>query len=729
MTDDKKVGGKLTEEQLSVEALEKRSVVERAAPRKKKPRQPVKETAARLLQKVTPEQAEETSAKPAAKKSASRAEKPAKKEPQKRDAAKKEPARKEPAKKEPSVKKENGEPRQPKRGRKPSPKASAPIGATIELSEAGKARQEKAARPAGRAKKSRVKEQRKTPVRIIPLGGLLEVGKNITVYECMNDMFIVDCGMTFPDENMLGVDLVLPDFTYVQKNRDKLRGIVITHGHEDHIGALPYFLKQINVPVYATRLTLGLIENKLREHGLYGKVKLVQIAPRETIKLGCMEVEFIRVNHSIPDAVALAIHTPAGVIIQTGDFKIDYTPIIGDIIDLARFGELGGQGVLALLSDSTNAERPGFTPTEVTVADSFDKLFKQAGHKRIIIATFSSNIHRMQLICEAAAKHGRKVAVSGRSMINAVAVSTELGYLKPPNGVMIDIDDINRYRPEDIVLITTGSQGEPMSALSRMASNDHRKVTVTPDDFIIISATPIPGNEKTVGRVVNELMRLGADVIYERMYEVHVSGHACQEELKIMLALTKPKFFFPVHGEYKMLVQHKNTAIETGIPPENIFTCANGDVLVLRDHQVFPSSFRIQADDIYVDGNDISGLSTAVLKDRKILANNGLVSVVIAIDSKENKILMKPVIVSRGFVFIKDSQSLLREAENIVYAALKEKMAQRTTFGELKNCVRSTLEPFLYNKTRRNPIVIPVIIIGNIKNKKYVKEHPEALTK
>ncbi len=711
VTDDKKVGGKLTEEQLSmgVEALEKRSVVERAAPRKKKTRQPVKETAARLLQKVTPEQAEETPAKPAAKKNASRAEKPAKKEAQKRDAAKKEPARKEPAKKEPSVKKENGEPRQPKRGRKPSPKASAPIGATIELSEAGKARQEKAARPAGRAKKSRVKEQRKTPVRIIPLGGLLEVGKNITVYECMNDMFIVDCGMTFPDENMLGVDLVLPDFTYVQKNRDKLRGIVITHGHEDHIGALPYFLKQINVPVYATRLTLGLIENKLREHGLYGKVKLVQIAPRETIKLGCMEVEFIRVNHSIPDAVALAIHTPAGVIIQTGDFKIDYTPIIGDIIDLARFGELGGQGVLALLSDSTNAERPGFTPTEVTVADSFDKLFKQAGHKRIIIATFSSNIHRMQLICEAAAKHGRKVAVSGRSMINAVAVSTELGYLKPPNGVMIDIDDINRYRPEDIVLITTGSQGEPMSALSRMASNDHRKVTVTPDDFIIISATPIPGNEKTVGRVVNELMRLGADVIYERMYEVHVSGHACQEELKIMLALTKPKFFFPVHGEYKQLKRHASLGLAMGIPTENIFIGENGHVFELDGVSVKTGEI-VPSGRVLVDGLGVGDVGSIVLRDRKHLGEDGLIVVVTTIDGTSGEIVAGPDIISRGFVYVREAEDMLSEARAIAKQTVQDCVGGRMRdWGNIKTQVRDALSSYFYGRTKRSPMILPVI--------------------
>ena len=387
------------------------------------------------------------------------------------------------------------------------------------------------------------KESRKTPVRIIPLGGLNEIGKNMTVFECSNDMFILDCGLAFPDADMPGVDIVIPDFTYVERNAEKIRGIVITHGHEDHIGGLAYLLKKVNVPVYGTRLTIGLIEAKLKEQGLYGKVNLNVIAPKKTVKMGCMAVEFIKVNHSIPDSVGMAIHTPAGVIVHTGDFKVDYSPIDGEIIDLARFGELGSKGVLALMADSTNAERMGYTHSERTVGESFDRLFKKGEGKRIIIATFSSNIHRVQQIINCAERYGRKVAVFGRSMVNVINTAIELGYLSVPDGIIIDIEMMNRYENERIVLITTGSQGEPMSALTRMAMNDHKKVNITPMDFIIISATPIPGNEKFVTRVVNELMKSGAEVVYEAMYEVHVSGHACQEELKLMLTLTKPKFF------------------------------------------------------------------------------------------------------------------------------------------------------------------------------------------
>ncbi|MDD6097863.1 MAG: ribonuclease J, partial [Oscillospiraceae bacterium] len=422
------------------------------------------------------------------------------------------------------------------------------------------------------------REVRRTPVRIIPLGGLLEIGKNMTVFECSNDMFILDCGLAFPDADMPGVDIVIPDFTYVERNRDRLRGIVLTHGHEDHIGGLAYLLKKVNVPIYGTKLTLGLVEGKLREHGLSGKVQLNVIEPKKTVKMGCMAVEFIKVNHSIPDAVGMAIHTPAGIIVHTGDFKVDYAPIDEKIIDLARFGELGSRGVLALMADSTNAERPGYTHSERTVGESFDKLFKKAEGKRIIIATFSSNIHRVQQIINCAERYGRKIAVFGRSMVNVINTAIELGYLDVPKGIIIDIENMNRYESERIVLITTGSQGEPMSALTRMAMNDHKKVNITPMDFIIISATPIPGNEKYVTRVVNELMKSGAEVIYEAMYEVHVSGHACQEELKLMLALTKPKFFIPVHGEYKHLKKHADLGIEMGIPKENVIIASNGNV-------------------------------------------------------------------------------------------------------------------------------------------------------
>ena len=405
-----------------------------------------------------------------------------------------------------------------------------------------------AAKTTKRSPQQKRKPVRKTPVRIIPLGGLNEIGKNMTCFECGQDMFIVDCGMAFPDADMLGVDLVLPDYTYVEKNIDRLRGIVITHGHEDHIGGVPYFLKRFNVPVYGTRLTIGLIEEKLKEHGLLNKANLNVIQPKQTVKMGCMAVEAVRVNHSIPDAIAFAIHTPAGIIVHTGDFKVDYNPIEGDMIDLARFAELGSRGVLLLMSDSTNAERPGYTMAERKIGESFERLFNSAGNRRIIVASFASNIHRIQQIIDNAEKYGRKVAISGRSMENVVSKAIELGYLKVPNNILINVDAISRYPHEKLTIITTGSQGEPMSALARMATGDHRKVTVTSEDFIIISASPIPGNEKHVTRVVNDLMKLGAKVIYESMYEVHTSGHACQDELKMILSLTRPKYFMPVHG-------------------------------------------------------------------------------------------------------------------------------------------------------------------------------------
>ena len=731
MTDEKKVGGKLTEQQLEMDLdqLETRSVVQRPAPGKK-PRQPVKEAAAKLLQMAV-----KNTAKPA----------PQKEQPQPEPSAPAVSPDPAPEKKPDGQQRQRNRPanrqnhppkqQQPHQPKKPNPQANDPkqepqnapkpavqnnqpprkkgsrgrkptvIGATIELSEPVAVRQETNAR----GKKRGEKETRKTPVRIIPLGGLHEVGKNVTVYECQNDMFMVDCGMTFPDDQMLGVDLVLPDFTYIYKNRERLRGIVITHGHEDHIGALPYFLKEVNVPVYATKLTLGLVENKLREHGLYGRVKLVQISARETIRLGCMGVEFIRVNHSIPDAVALAIHTPAGIIVQTGDFKIDYTPIMGEIIDLARFGELGSKGVLALLADSTNAERPGFTPTECTVRDSFDKLFSQATNKRIIIATFSSNIHRMQLVVEAAAKYGRKVAVSGRSMLNAVEVAVSLGYLKPPKNILIDIDDINRYPQEKVAIITTGSQGEPMSALSRMASCDHRKVAVTPNDFIIISATPIPGNEKTVSRVVNELMKLGAEVIHERMYEVHVSGHACQEELKIMLAMTRPKFFFPVHGEYKQLKRHGGLALAMGMQEDHVFIGNNGHVFELDGVSVKTGDI-VPSGRVLVDGLGVGDVGSVVLRDRKHLGEDGLIVVVTTIRRETGEIVAGPDVVSRGFVYVREAEDMIAEARDMARKALEECRKNNIyEWGNIKNQVRDALSSYFYSRTKRSPMILPII--------------------
>lgn len=555
-----------------------------------------------------------------------------------------------------------------------------------------------------------VKGVRKTPVKIIPLGGLNEIGKNMTAYECGNDIFIVDCGLAFPDEEMLGVDIVIPDFTYIEKNIDKLRGIVITHGHEDHIGGLPYFLKRFNVPVYGTRLTLGLVEGKLKEHNLLGKRTLNVVKPRDTVKLGCMAVEFIRVNHSIPDAVAFAIHTPAGVIIQTGDFKVDYTPIEGGIIDLARFGELGSKGVLALLSDSTNAERPGSAMSEKKVGESFELLFAKAGSRRVIIASFASNIHRIQQIIDMAVRCGRKVAVSGRSMINVVAKAVELGYLTVPEGVLIDMEIINRYPDEKLVIITTGSQGEPMSALSRMASGDHRNVSINPNDFIIISATPIPGNEKLVGRVVNDLMKLGAEVIYEKMYEVHVSGHACQDELRLMLGLTKPKFFMPVHGEYKHLKKHAGIAISMGLNPANVIIGDIGKVIE-TDSVEMKITGTVPAGRVLVDGLGVGDVGSIVLRDRKHLAEDGLIVVVLSMEKQTGKVVAGPDIVSRGFVYVRESEELIDEARNVVKNVLAQCGDKDIReWGQIKAKVKDALSDYVYRTTKRSPMILPIIM-------------------
>ena len=551
---------------------------------------------------------------------------------------------------------------------------------------------------------------KKTPIRIIPLGGLSEIGKNMTLYECGQDMFIVDCGLSFPDPDMLGVDLVIPDFTFVEQNVSKIRGIVLTHGHEDHIGGLAYLLKKINCPVYGTKLTLGLVEGKLKEHNLLGKVSLNVVAPRQTIKLGCMAVEFIRVNHSIPDAVALAIHTPAGIIIQTGDFKIDYTPIESEVIDLGRFAELGNRGVLCLLSDSTNAERPGSSMSESKVGNSFDALFKTAGNRRIIIATFASNIHRVQQIVDNAVRYNRKIAVSGRSMVNVVTKALELGYLNIPDGVLIDIDAIGRYPSDQIIVITTGSQGEPMAALSRMASGDHRMVSVTAEDFIIISANPIPGNEKHVNRVVNELMKFGAEVIYETMYEVHVSGHACQDELRLMLTLTKPKFFMPVHGEFKHLKKHAGIAKTVGIPESNIYIGEIGQVIEL-DGVSMKKVGTVTAGKVLVDGYGVGDVGSIVLKDRKHLAEDGLIIVVATIERESGAVMAGPDIVSRGFVYVRESEELMTEAKNVVKAAFRDCEDRGVTdWNNMKMSVKDELSGFIYRKTKRSPMILPIIM-------------------
>lgn len=551
--------------------------------------------------------------------------------------------------------------------------------------------------------------EKQIPLRIIPLGGLGEIGKNMTVYECQGDMFIVDCGLAFPDADMLGVDLVIPDFDFVEKNIDRIKGLVVTHGHEDHIGAIPYLMKKFDIPVYASPLAIGLIKGKLKEHGLLNKAKLHVVSPRQEIRMGCMRVEFIHVNHSIPDAMALAVHTPAGVVVQTGDFKIDYSPIEGGVTDISRFAELGEEGVLCLLSDSTNAERPGSTPSERKVGQSFQGLFNNAGGKRIIIASFSSNIHRIQQIVTIAGQIGRKVAVSGRSMENVVAVAIELGYLTVPEGVLVDIDSISRYRQDQLIIITTGSQGEPMSALSRMASGEHRKVNVTTQDFIIISATPIPGNEKHVTRVVNDLLKLGAEVVYEAMYEVHVSGHACQDELRMMLALTKPKFFMPVHGEYKHLKAHSKLAIDLGVQPSNILIGEIGQVIEMTQDKMGVVS-TVEAGRVLVDGLGVGDVGAIVLRDRQHLAQDGLLIVVMTMESESGALLAGPDIVSRGFVYVREAEGLISDAKQVVKNILAKCAEENVRdWSTIKLNVRDGLSNHIFRKTRRSPMILPII--------------------
>lgn len=546
-------------------------------------------------------------------------------------------------------------------------------------------------------------------IRIIPLGGLGEVGKNVTVYECKNDAFLVDCGMAFPDESMPGIDLVLPDMTYIMENRDKIRGVVITHGHEDHIGALPYLLKEFNLPLYGTKLTLGLVEGKLKEHGLLAKAKLNVIKSGDVVKFGCMSAECINVNHSIPDACAFAIHTPAGVIVHTGDFKIDFTPIRGDVINLGRFGELGAQGVLALLPDSTNAERPGSTASERTVGESFDKIFNQAAGKRILVATFASNVHRVQQIIESAVKYGRKVAVSGRSMENVVNKALEIGYLDIPQGVLVDVDAIGKYPREQMVIITTGSQGEPMSALTRMAMGDHRKVTVTDGDCIILSATPIPGNEKLVTKVINELLKLGAEVVYEKMYDIHVSGHACQDEIKTIISLTKPKYFIPLHGEYKHLKKNSDIAKTMGIDPKNMLIGSNGKVIELSENSLGFDG-NVTAGQVLVDGLGVGDVGSVVLRDRRHLSEDGLIVVVATVDFAENKILAGPDIVSRGFVYVRESEDLMGRTRNVARESIMKCIEGNTReWGVIKQRLRDDVGNYLWQRTKRRPMVLPVL--------------------
>lgn len=554
------------------------------------------------------------------------------------------------------------------------------------------------------------KKQPTVPVHVYPLGGLGEVGKNFTVYECNGEMLIVDCGLVFPDSDMFGIDLVIPDFTFVVQNKEKIQGLIITHGHEDHIGSIPYLLKQIKVPIYATRLTLGLLGNKLDEHGLKGSTTMKEVHPGQKFSLGGFTIEPIHVNHSIPDAVAYAIQTAGGTILHTGDFKIDFTPISGGTTDLATIAEYGKQGVLALLSDSTNSERPGFTMTEQKVGESFGSLFNRASGKRIIIATFASNVYRIQQIIDMAVEHGRKVAVSGRSMVNNTAMALELGYLKAPEGVLIDLEQINKYPPENIVLITTGSQGEPLSALSRMSSASHRNVRVGDGDFIIISANPIPGNEKMVTKVINGLLKLGAEVIYESMYDVHVSGHACQEEQKLMLRLANPKFFLPVHGEYKQLKKHAATAAMMGIPKENIYIAELGDCITLTQDGIQLGE-PVVAGSVMVDGLGVGDVGNVVLRDRRHLSQDGLVIIVATVDSHTGEILAGPDIVSRGFVYVREAEKLIDDAKEQVQQVLNKCHAEKVRdWNSVKTRIRETVSAFMYRRTKRSPMILPILM-------------------
>ncbi|BED92743.1 MAG: ribonuclease J [Candidatus Paraimprobicoccus trichonymphae] len=547
-------------------------------------------------------------------------------------------------------------------------------------------------------------------VKVIFLGGLNQIGKNITLFEYNNEIFILDCGMAFPDSEMFGIDLVIPDFSYLVSNKNKISGLIVTHGHEDHIGAIPYLLNKINIPIYGTALTIGLIQSKLKERRMLGNAKLNTITVGQSIILGNFKIEFIHVNHSIPDAVGLAIHSPAGIIVHTGDFKIDCTPARGEMIDLAKFAEFGKRGVLALMADSTNADRDGYTATEKIINQSFENLFQKAGNKRIVIATFASNIGRIKQIIDCAIKYKRKVAFSGRSMLNYIAIAKQLNYIEVPDAVIIDIELVTKYTYSEIVLVSTGSQGEPMSALYRMAYSEHKKITVGPNDFIIISATPIPGNEKTVNSIINELMKLGCEVIHESMYEIHVSGHACQEELKIIHGLVKPKYFIPVHGEFKHLRKHAEIAKNMGTPSENIYVGNSGDVIEISQKGIKKVS-EITLEPIYVDGSGVGDVGSIVLNDRKHLGQDGLIVSVVTLNRADKHIVSGPDIVSRGFVYVKESEKLIREARYTVTKAIEFCIAQNTKdWNNIRTKIRDDLYKLFYSRTKRNPVILPVIM-------------------
>ena len=547
-------------------------------------------------------------------------------------------------------------------------------------------------------------------VRISFLGGMNEIGKYMTLFEYKNDMFIVDCGLAFPSAELLGVDIVIPDFTHIVNNQERIKGIIITHGHEDHIGGLAYLLKQVNVPVYATKLTIGLIKGKLEEHGLLGSVKLVEINPRDNITLGQFNIELIHVNHSIPDAVGLAIKCPAGVIIHTGDFKIDTTPVDGDMIDLTRFADYGKRGVLALMSDSTNAERPGSTMSESSVGESFEHLFRKARQKRIIVATFASNIHRVQQIMDVAAARHRKVAVVGRSLENLVSVGADLGYLNVTKGILISVDEIGSYSDDKLVIITTGSQGEPMSALTKIAMGEHKKVSITPNNYVVISATPIPGNEKMVSNVVNALMMRGVEVIYENMYDVHVSGHACQQDLKLMIGIVKPKFFIPVHGEQKHLVKHASLAQSMGIARNNIFIGDIGNCIELSKDGINQVS-SVPSGEVYVDGYGVGDVGNVVLNDRKHLSRDGIIVIAATIDAASGYVVSGPDIVSRGFVFVKENEELIQSIREISENVITQQYDKRyRDWNSVKTRLRDEVTHYVFERTKRKPMILPIFM-------------------
>ncbi len=547
----------------------------------------------------------------------------------------------------------------------------------------------------------------KSRLRIIPLGGLEQIGMNITAYEYEDSIIIVDCGLAFPEDDMLGIDLVIPDITYLKENVEKVKGFVITHGHEDHIGALPYVLKELNVPVYATKLTVGIIDNKLKEHNLLKTTKRKVIKYGQSINLGAFRIEFIRVNHSIADAAALAIFTPVGTLVHTGDFKVDYTPMFSDTIDLQRLAELGKKGVLALLADSTNVERPGFTMSERTVAKTFDTIFSESMNHRLIVATFASNVDRVQQIIYTAEKYDRKVVIEGRSMVNIISTAAELGYIKIPENIMIDIEQIKNYPDEKLVLITTGSQGEAMAALSRMANSTHKKVSIVPGDVVILSSHPIPGNEKQVSKIINELTRKGAKVITQ---DTHVSGHACQEEIKLIYALTKPKYAIPLHGEYHHRVTHGQLAQSMGIDKERVFILSSGDVLEL-DEENGSVVDKVEAQGIFVDGLGVGDVGNVVLRDRQHLSENGLLIIVLTLQRYTNEVLAGPDIVSRGFVYVRESENLMDEAREVVIEALDRCLSKNMSdWGKIKNTMKDSLSDYLWKKMKRNPMILPIIM-------------------